>query len=256
VGGLALAYRERGAGEPLLLVHGTATDGSVWRETLDALPAGLRAIDYDRRGYGGSGAPEPYGGTTVEEQADDALALIEALGAATTLLCGHDLGALVCLELLRRVPDRVRGAALIEPPLLSLSPRGSEAMSKLRETVRLAAADGGPADAVTAFLAEVGGQRALDLLGSERIQAAAGSRRAFAADLAASPRWAYTRRELRAIDAPVTVLAGGRDGPWRESAIELAALLGRARLESVESGHFVQLERPEAVAAAIGGLAG
>jgi pimeloyl-ACP methyl ester carboxylesterase len=255
VGGIALAYREQGAGVPLLLVHGTGTDGGVWRETLDALPEGLRAIGYDRRAYGGSGAPEPYGGTTVEEQADDALALLEALDATPALVCGHDLGALVCLELLRRAPERVRGAVLIEPPLLSLSPRGSEAMSELRETVRQAAADDGASGAVKAFLVAVGGERALDLLGPERLGAAVTAARAFAADLAAAPRWAYTRRELRAIEVPAIVLAGARGGPWREPAAELAPLLGRGRLESVDSGHFAQLERPAAVAAAIAKLA-
>jgi pimeloyl-ACP methyl ester carboxylesterase len=255
VGGIALAYRERGSGEPLLLVHGTASDGGVWRETVEALPEGLRAIDYDRRAYGGSGAPEPYGGTTVEEQADDALSLLEALGATPALVCGHDLGALVCLELLRRAPERVRGAVLIEPPLLSLSPRGSEAMSELRETVRQAAADEGPAGAVRAFLAAAGGRRALDLLGPERLEAAAAASAAFAADLAAAPRWAYTRRELRAILVPAIVLAGERGGPWREPAAELAELLGSARLESLDSGHFVQLERPDAVVAAVAELA-
>jgi esterase len=255
VGGIALAYRESGSGEPLLLVHGTATDGGVWRETVEALPEGLRSIDYDRRAYGGSGAPEPYGGTTVEEQADDALALLEELHALPALVCGHDLGALVCLELLRRAPNQVRGAVLIEPPLLSLSPRGSDAMSELRETVRRAAADDGPAGAVRAFLAAVGGPLALDLLGPDRVKAATAAAPAFAADLAAAPRWAYTRRQLRAIDTPVIVLAGERGGPWRKPAADLAELLGRARLESVDSGHFAQLERPGAVAGAIAELA-
>ncbi|MEA2421871.1 MAG: hypothetical protein QOF55_970, partial [Thermoleophilaceae bacterium] len=64
-GGVALAYDERGDGPPAVLVHGTATDRSVWRETVEALGEGARAIAYDRRAYGDSGAPEPYGGTTV-----------------------------------------------------------------------------------------------------------------------------------------------------------------------------------------------
>jgi pimeloyl-ACP methyl ester carboxylesterase len=254
VADLPLVYEERGAGQPLLLVHGTACDRAVWEELLGALPESLRAIAYDRRAYGESGAPEPYGGTTVEEQADDAAELLEKLDAAPALLCGHDLGALVCLDLLRRRPDLARGAVLIEPPLLSLSPRGAEAMSELREAVQRGAADGGPAGAVEAFLVGLGGEGVLDLLGTRRISAATSAPRAFAADLAAAPRWSFARRELRAIDAPVTVVAGTRGGAWREPAPALSELLGSARLVEVEAGHFVQLERPETVAETIADL--
>ena len=249
-----LAYEERGTGEALLLVHGTASDRSVWEELLAALPEGFRAITYDRRAYGESGAPEPYGGTTVEEQADDAAQLIDALGARPALLCGHDLGALVCLDLVRRRPELARGAVLIEPPLLALSPRGPEVMSELREAVQRGAADGGPGGAVEAFLRHVGGEAVLDLLGTRRVEAATAAPRAFAADLAAAPRWSFARRELRAIEAPVVVVAGQHGGPWRDPAAALPALLGNARLVEVAASHFVQLERPDVVAEAITAL--
>jgi pimeloyl-ACP methyl ester carboxylesterase len=253
-GGIPLAYEERGAGDPLLLVHGTASDRSVWEELLGALPDGFRAIAYDRRAYGESGAPEPYGGTTVEEQADDAAELLAALGAAPALLCGHDLGALACLDLLRRRPELTRGAVLIEPPLLALSPRGPEVMSELREVVQRGAADGGPGGAVEAFLVELGGESVIDLLGSRRLEAAKGAPRAFAADLAAAPRWSFARRELRAIDAPVVVIAGLHGGAWREPATALAGLLGNAQLTEVAATHFVQLERPDVVAETVAAL--
>jgi pimeloyl-ACP methyl ester carboxylesterase len=249
--GVPLAYEERGAGDALLLVHGTASDRSVWDELLAALPDGIRAIVYDRRAYGDSGAPEPYGGTTVEEQADDAAHLIETLGARPALLCGHDLGALVCLDLLRRRPELARGAVLVEPPLLALSPRGPQVMSELREAVQGGAADGGPAGAVEAFLRHLGGEAVIDLLGTRRVEAATGAARAFAADLAAAPRWSFARRELRAIDAPVVVVAGEHSGPWREPATALAELLGNARLMEVAATHFVQLQRPDVVAEAV-----
>jgi pimeloyl-ACP methyl ester carboxylesterase len=249
--GVPLAYEERSTGEPLLLVHGTACDRSVWEELVTALPEGLRAIFYDRRGYGESGAPEPYGGTTVEEQADDAAALLEALDAAPALLCGHDLGALVSLDLLRRRPELARGAVLVEPPLLALSPRGPDVMSELREAIQQGAHDRGPGGAVTAFLVYVAGEAVLDLLGSRRVERATQAARAFAADLAAAPRWSFARRELRAIEAPVVVVAGLHGGPWREPAEELSALLANARLVEVPGSHFVQLEQPEALAEAV-----
>src|SRR4051794_31959975 len=72
--GVELAYDIEGSGPPVLLVHDIASD----RLGVPVVP-GARAIRYDRRGYGESGAPEPYVGTTVMEQAEDAAALLRAL---------------------------------------------------------------------------------------------------------------------------------------------------------------------------------
>jgi len=84
--GVALHYDERGDGRPLLVVHGMASDAATWAPALDELAAaGARAIAYDRRGYGASGAPEPYAATTVQEQSQDAGALLQGLAAAPAL---------------------------------------------------------------------------------------------------------------------------------------------------------------------------
>src|SRR3954463_12491577 len=92
--GVELAVEESGSGPAVVFVHGTATARSVWRETIAALGGAVDAIPSARRAYGDSGAPEPYGGTTVGEQADDLARLIESLDAAPVLLVGHELGAL------------------------------------------------------------------------------------------------------------------------------------------------------------------
>ena len=100
--GVPLACFERGSGPPVLLVHGMADRAAGWDDTAEALAAGARTIAYDRRGYGGSGAPEPYERTTVEEQAEDAAALLRSLDAVPAVVGGRDFGALVCLDLCKR----------------------------------------------------------------------------------------------------------------------------------------------------------
>jgi pimeloyl-ACP methyl ester carboxylesterase len=251
-GGVALAYDERGEGPAAVLVHGTATARTVWRETGEALGDGVRVIAYDRRAYGDSGAPEPYGGTTVGEQADDLAELIEALDAGPAAVCGHELGALACLDLLVRRPELVSGAVLIEPPMLWLSAAGTDAVGELREAVASGAREGGSGGAVRAYLEAVGGPDVARLLGDERMKAAMDSSMAFAADLAAAASWTGGRRELRAIERAVTLVNGLRSAPVRqESTRALAALLPDARLLDVDSGHFAHLERPGDVAAAI-----
>jgi pimeloyl-ACP methyl ester carboxylesterase len=251
-GGLALAYDERGSGPPVVLVHGTATARTVWAETREALGDGVRTIAYDRRAYCDSGAPEPYGGTTVGEQADDLAGLIEALGAAPAVVCGHELGALACLDLVLRHRQLVRAAVLIEPSMLWLSPAGTDAVSTLREVVEKAAFDRGAAAAVRAFLEAVDGPAALALLGEDRLAAAEAAPRAFAADLAAAATWPAGRRELREVATPVTIVSGRGSAPVRRDAAEaLAALLPSAELVHVPGGHLAQIEAPADVAAAI-----
>ena len=254
VGGLPLAYDDSGEGPAAVFVHGTATDRSLWRETIDALE-GQRAIAYDRRAYGDSGAPEPYGGTTVEEQAEDAAGLIEALAAAPAVLCGHGLGAVVCLDVVRRHPALTCGAVLIEPPLHSLSAHGAEAVAALRGRIEQGARDGGPAGAVDAYLLETAGGQALERLGPARVAAARTAARAFAADLAAAPSWEFGRRELRRVELPLIVICGDRSATlWREIAAGLDSMLPSARLEVIDAGHLAPVEAPREIAASVGEL--
>jgi pimeloyl-ACP methyl ester carboxylesterase len=198
--GVALAYEERGEGPPVLLVHGLASDAEAQRPLAEALAAGARVIAYDRRGYGASGAPEPYEGTTAEEQAEDAAALLRALGAAPALVVGDGFGALVALDLMKRHAGLVRAAVLADPALFALVPEATEVLSHQRRQIEDALRDGGPEAGVQAFAGDDADPAAL-----ARARAA---HRAFYADYAGLATWSVSRRELRALAQPAVVLTG------------------------------------------------
>ena len=63
--GVDLEYEERGRGADVLLVHDLAGDHLSALAAAAGLESEARLIAYSRRGYGLSGAPEPYTGTTV-----------------------------------------------------------------------------------------------------------------------------------------------------------------------------------------------
>jgi pimeloyl-ACP methyl ester carboxylesterase len=253
--GVELAFEEHGSGPAVLLIHGTASTRTVWRETIAALGPEVRAITYDRRGYGESGAPEPYHGTTVEEQAQDAAELIRSLELPPVVVCGHSLGAMIALELLLRHRELVRGAVVIEPPLLPLAATGTEVMAEVRERVTEAAREGGPPAAVKAFI-EGFGPQILDRLGPEREAAALSASTAFAADLAAVTAWEVSRRRLARIDGPVVVLTGSASAPaWGEVMRELVEAVPDASLREAAGGHFLHLDAPADVAEAVRELA-
>jgi len=216
--GVALHYEERGQGSPLLVIHAMAGDAAAWEPGLDELAsAGARAIAYDRRGYGSSGAPQPYTATTVQEQAQDATALLEALGAAPAILVGDGFGALIALELLVRLPQLATAAVLVDLPLHAYVPAATEALAAERLALEQALRDGGPAAAVRAWRGARGDQAARE--------APSGSYAGFFADYGGLASWSPSRRELRAIALPVSVLTGAGSAAHIVAAADAAAAL-------------------------------
>jgi pimeloyl-ACP methyl ester carboxylesterase len=199
--GVSLAYREQGTGEPVLLVHGMADDARAWAPTLATLAPHVRAIAYDRRGYGSSGAPVPYERTTIHEQTEDAVALLDALDAGPAVIVGVDIGGLIAVDLLLRHATRVRGAVLVDPAAYALALGVNEALSAERIELEEKVRDGGPAAAVESYVAARGAD-------PERVQRAREAPLSMFADYAALATLPLQRRELRRIEAPVVVLDG------------------------------------------------
>ena len=225
--GVALHYLSHGEGPAVLLVHGMASDAPAWGPALSQLAAaGLRAVALDRRGYGESGAPEPYAATTVQEQAEDVAALLRVIDAGPALLVGEGFGALVVLELLVRRPDLSRAAVLADPPLHAYVPASATpALADERTLLERGLREGGPAAAVRAWLGEDGDA---DPTRAERAVAAHGG---FFADYAGQSSWSPSRGELRAIAVPVAVVTGPQSAPFVVEAADAIARLvpGAAR---------------------------
>jgi pimeloyl-ACP methyl ester carboxylesterase len=136
--GVPLAAVVRGDGPATVLVHGMG--GTAW--PVGELPG--RVITYDRRGYGGSGAPDHYARTTVNEQTEDLACVVQALDAAPALLVGADLGALVVLDALIRRSELARAAVLVDPPTYMFVPEATEALSEQRAALEDELRAGGP----------------------------------------------------------------------------------------------------------------
>ena len=223
--GVALNVVERGAGPTVLLVHGLASDAEALAPVADAVASKARVIAYDRRGYGASGAPEPYHGTTVEEQAEDAAALLRALGADPALVCGDGFGALIALDLAKRYGALVHGLVLSNPPLFMFVPEATERLAAQHAELEAAVREGGPEAGVEAWL---GGR-----VDGEPLARARAAHRAFFADYAGLASWPITRRELRALAVPAVVLTGPWSPPHIVAAADaLAGLLLEARRAS------------------------
>ena len=97
-----IAYRERGTGPPLVLLHGAISDSRVWRWQLDGLSDQFRVLAWDAPGCGRSDEPPEH--WRLPDYADCAAAWLNALGVERPHVLGLSWGSCVTLELYRRHP--------------------------------------------------------------------------------------------------------------------------------------------------------
>jgi pimeloyl-ACP methyl ester carboxylesterase len=109
--GRRLHYLTRGAGVPVVLLHGLGSSGADWAFQAPALQERFRVIVPDLPGCGHSPAPDhPY---SVPAWADATWALLDALGVDQPNLIGFSMGGAVALEMALQRPGRVPRLGLI-----------------------------------------------------------------------------------------------------------------------------------------------
>lgn len=124
--GVEFHYKESGSASApctLVLLHGFAASTFSWRDTLPALGRDCRVIAFDRPGFGLTGRPMPgeWSGAnpySPEEQAEQTIRLMDALGVEQAVLVGHSAGAQVAVLAAARHPDRVSALVLEAPAIV------------------------------------------------------------------------------------------------------------------------------------------
>jgi pimeloyl-ACP methyl ester carboxylesterase len=120
VNGTTLAYREKGEGEPVVFVHGSASDLRTWEQQLPAMGVSYRAIAYSRRYARPNDDIEPGADDQMLPHVDDLTRFMRVVRAEPAHLVGHSWGAFICLLVAVRHPQLVRSLVLAEPPVLTL----------------------------------------------------------------------------------------------------------------------------------------
>ena len=111
INGIQLYYERRGSGRPVLLLHGGTGVGDDWRHLFPEPPATLELISPDLRGHGRS--DNPGRSFTIEQIADDMLALIDELGIESLDAVGMSLGAKALLHVATKRPQALKRMVLI-----------------------------------------------------------------------------------------------------------------------------------------------
>jgi pimeloyl-ACP methyl ester carboxylesterase len=114
--GVDIHYIEEGAGDPVLLVHGFASNlevnwvGTGWLSLL--VGHGRRVIAYDHRGHGLSTKLYDPADYRVDLMVEDACRVLDAAGVARADILGYSMGSRVSACLIDRHPERVRSLVL------------------------------------------------------------------------------------------------------------------------------------------------
>jgi len=146
LGGRSYFYEEAGSGTPLLLLHGFPFDSRSYAPQLAKPPSGFRLIVPDHRGFGRSEFVP--GVATMDDLAEDALALLDALQISAAVVGGVSMGGYVAIALTRLDPGRVSGLLLID----TQSTPDDDAGKQRRETVAQDAEKNGVDGVVKALL--------------------------------------------------------------------------------------------------------
>jgi pimeloyl-ACP methyl ester carboxylesterase len=269
--GARLAVEMTGSGEPLVLIHGIASDSGIWATVAPELAHGRTVVTVDLPGFGRS---EPVGAGF--DLAEVAVAIRAGLGehgvGEPFDLVGHSLGGGVAIQFAAQHPDAVRRLILVAPAGLRPLP---PAVSSLLSAGPMANLTSTGADA---FLAARRGAVALtDLAWGRRlllgrtvadtaqlppavaramIGASRNARRTGPA--LATITSADLRPQLAGVPAPLGVIWGEADMTVPMRALEdlLAVRPDATAIRMAGTGHVPMVERPGAFIAALGRLTG
>ncbi len=133
ISGIETAYSDEGAGPAVVLLHGFPLDNRIFQAVSGDLSSKWRVICPDLRGFGRSG---PSGAFSINTLADDAFALINALGLAPCVLGGLSMGGYVAQAFAGKYPALLKGLILMDTKADADSPEAKAGRDKMIQTVR------------------------------------------------------------------------------------------------------------------------
>jgi non-heme chloroperoxidase len=241
-----IAYRVVGDGPTdVLFMHGWAGSGRYFDQTVECLdPSRLRLITFDLRGHGDSGRTDS--GYTLDQIADDAVAVADAAGSRRFVSVGFSMSGKFVQYVACEHPDRVAGQVLVAgcpavalplPPELLADWFGREGdAARMAEIPRMYASQPIP-------------EEVLDRCG---VDAAAVPLVALRGTIELVTGAPFADR-LPGMTVPTVVVGGRDDAIFTPEALTegVVAPVRGARLELLDCGHEIPIERPRELAALI-----
>jgi pimeloyl-ACP methyl ester carboxylesterase len=232
----------------IVFMHGAQNDHSVWAlQSRYFAHHGWNVLAVDLPGHGRSGGAAL---TSVEAMADWVIALLDAAGSSRALLAGHSMGSLIALEAAHRAPERVSGLALlgttfpmqVSDKLLAASKDALESAIDMVNIWSHSTPLARPSSPAPGFSALGMSRRLMQRLAQQN------PAQLFHTDFTACNAYANGAAAAAGVSCPVLFILGARDvmTPPR-SAQALTSALKHGRIVTVDAGHAMMAEQPDAV---------
>lgn len=104
-------YVVKGTGKPVILIHGSFFDGTLWCRNVDALVESCRVYVLDLWGFGYSA---PIAQPGYDQYAEQLAGFMHAMGLERATLIGHSLGGGVAVRFSVKLPERVEKLVLVD----------------------------------------------------------------------------------------------------------------------------------------------
>ena len=217
-------YLETGAGRALVLLHAFPLSADQWLPQLQRVPPGWRAVAPDLRGFRGSGPAfeDPVDRLTLDDYADDVLAMMTHLEIDRAVIAGLSMGGYIAFSIVARAAHRVSGLVLANTRAAADSP---EARAGRQAMIATARREGSPAIAAAMLPKLLGATTTREQ--PDLVEAVSRMIRMNAPESVATALGALRDRPdrtalLPAIACPTTIVHGGED-----------AIIGVAEAESM-----------------------
>lgn len=219
----------------------------MWDAQVLALEARFRVLRYDTRGHGTSAVPDgPY---SIDDLADDAVRVLDEVGASSAHFVGLSLGAMTGIRLAAREPERVdRLVALCTAAHLGPPPAWHDRATLVRQSGTAAVAEA----VVARWYTEPYRRAHPEVIAAAQAVVAATPDEGYAGCCEAIAEMDL-RPDLARIAAPTLAIAGGDDPATPPSFLaEIANGVADGSLLVIEhAAHLANDEQPVPVTDAI-----
>lgn len=250
-----LAVHTRGRGRPMLFLHAFPLDHRMWAAQ-EPLAEHFRLIMPDQRGFGGSRSGD--GPASIEQLADDAVAVLDALHVdEPAIICGCSMGGYVAQHVAIRHPERVHAVVLVDTKLEADTHEARTARADLAAKVERLGTEVVAAAMVPRLLAthpeSAGMQQRAEIESRLRTMILEQPVSTIVASLAALAARPDMSDAMRACCVPVLLVVGAEDQITPPACLMRAEeIIPEARLLIVpHAGHMTPLETPTVFNAAV-----
>jgi esterase len=239
-----------GEGVPLVVVHGLFGSADNWRSHVKAWQGLRRVIAVDLRNHGRSPHVRGMG---YDAMAKDLLDLLDRLGVERAHLLGHSMGGKVVISVARRSPERVASLVVADIAPRAYGHDHDSVFAALRRVAEGRPANRGEADALLAEHVAERGVRLFLATNLERSEAGFLRLRIGLDEIHAD--YASIMGEPAgqgAYPGPTLVLRGSASDYVTDAMLPaLRQVLPEAEVVTLDAGHWLHAERPEAFRSAV-----